>query len=97
MRYPVPFGCSNFGTEWAVRHEGDQVLLSDVTHYTETETRFDVEARLPFSEYRDQVERFASAARDFYVADGPRQIEDQDQDLHEQFWGEFDRRLGPDS
>lgn len=67
-----------FGTDWAVRHDGDQVLLSDVTHYTETKTRFDVEARLPFSEYRDLVEGFARAARDFYFADGARQIEDHE-------------------
>src|SRR4051812_22498193 len=28
--YPLGLGCTNFGTNWVVRHEGDHVVLSDV-------------------------------------------------------------------
>jgi hypothetical protein len=93
--YPTHFGCSNFGTDWLVRHEGDTVVLSQPSHFDALggETKFDVRAAVPIDDYRRQVIAFAETARDFYTAAEPRQLENWEQELHEQFWQEFDGRL----
>lgn len=99
--YPLSFGCSNFGTDWVVRHEGDTVVLDRATHYGSVragradphETEFDAHARVPIDQYRRQVVAFAEEARDFYLASGPRQLEEWEQKFHQKFWAEFDERL----
>jgi hypothetical protein len=100
--YPDIFGCPNFGTDWVVRHEGDTVVLSQAAHYAAVpvgradrlqETEFDVRARVPIDHYRRQVVAFAEEARDFYLASGPRQLEEGEQEFHQQFWAEFEERM----
>lgn len=100
--YPISFGCPNFGTDWVVHHDGDTVVVSQPTHYAAVhvgradrlqETEFDVRARVPRAHYRRQIVAFAMEARDFYLASGPRQLEEWEQEFHEQFWAEFEERL----
>ena len=91
--YPLSFGCPNFGTDWTVRHDGEEVVLEQAVHYGQGEQRFDLTTRLPSADYRRAVVAFARQARDFYFADGPRTPEAWEQDLHDQFWVEFDERL----
>lgn len=93
--YPTHFGCPNFGTDWVVRHEDHTVVLTQPNHFDASagQTVFDVRAALPFDEYRGQVIAFAETVRDFFAAAEPRQVEDWEQELHEQFWAEFDARL----
>ncbi len=92
--FPTHFGCSNFGTDWVVRHQGEAVFLSQPTHYDMVgETEFDVRARVPLEHYRRQVVAFAEEARNFFTASPPRQLEDWEQQFHVDFWTEFDDRL----
>jgi len=92
--YPVSFGCGNFGTDWVVRHEDGGVFLSQPSHFEPSgETEFDVRVHVPIGHYRTQVVAFAETARDFFSRARPRQVEDWEQDLHEQFWAEFEARL----
>jgi hypothetical protein len=91
--YPVSLGCSNLDTDWGVRHDGDEVVLEQAMHYAQGEQRLDAAARLPAMEYRRAVAAFARTARDFYFAEGPRTAEAWEQDLHDEFWAEFDQRL----
>ncbi len=93
--YPTHFGCSNFGTDWAVRHEGDKVLITQPRRIDALagETEFDVQARVPIEHYRHQIVAFAETARDFYLSEGPRQVEAWEQEFHVHFWAEFDERL----
>jgi hypothetical protein len=100
--FPDILGCTNFGTDWAVRHDGDTVVLLQPTHYAAihvgrrdrlSETEYDVRAHVPAADYRRAVADFAQQARDFYFAEGPREVEAWQQDLHDQFWAEFDERL----
>jgi hypothetical protein len=99
--YPIAFGCSNFGTDWVVHHDGDTVVLTQATHYSSVpagradprDTEFDVHARVPVERYRRQIVAFAGEVRDFFATSEPRQLEDWEQELHEQFWTEFDERL----
>lgn len=100
--YPAILGCPNFGTDWTVRHDGDTVVLSQPTHYAAVhvgrtdrlkETEYDVRARVPAADYRRAVVAFAQEARDFYFADGPRTVEEWEQEFHDQFWAEFEERL----
>lgn len=91
--YPVLLGCSNFGTDWTVRHHGGDVVLGPAIHYGDGEHTFDAFARVPMADYRLAVVAFATQARDFYIGDGPRTPEPWEQDLHEQLWAEFEQRL----
>lgn len=95
--YPLGFGCGNFGTDWVVRHIGKQVVLTVATHRDVTleppKVRFDVMAVVPADDYRREIVAFAAEARRFYVASGPRTVEDWEQDFHDRFWAEFDERL----
>lgn len=67
-----------------VRRDGDEVVLDHVVHYGQSERRFDVTARLPVADYRRAVAAFAQEAREFYFADGPRQVDEPERPLHEQ-------------
>ena len=93
--YPFSLGCSNFGTDWVVEHQGDAVVLRDVRHYDVTPGRiaFDVRADLSLRDYAREVARFAQAAQDFYVAAPPRRMPDHERSFHDAFWREFDERL----
>ncbi len=99
--YPIAFGCSNFGTDWVVHHEGDTVVLRQPTHYASIragrddphETEFDVRARLPIEQYRRQIVAFAQEARDFLMTSEPRRLEAWEHGFHDQFWAEFEERL----
>lgn len=92
--YPTHFGCSNFGTDWVVRHDGDTVFLSQPKHFdTVGEIEFDVLVRVPIEHYRRQCVAFAETVRDFFSSSKPRQLDEWEQDLHEQVWAEFDERL----
>lgn len=92
--YPTHFGCPNFGTDWAVRHDGDTVVLSQPAHFDAAgETVFGVEARVPTEHYRREVVTFAEAVLEFFGAFEPRQVEESEQEFHEQFWAEFEGRL----
>lgn len=94
--YPIGFGCGNFGTDWTVRHDGGDVVFSEprtIDAMSMPQIRsFDVAVRLPIAAFRREVVEFASEARRFYFADGPRPVEDWEVDLHERFWSEFDER-----
>jgi hypothetical protein len=92
--YPDVFGCGTFGTDWSVRHEGEIVVLSEPTRIDASETTFDIQARVSVVDYTLQVVAFAETARAFYIAAGPRQIAPVEQEFHDQFWAEFDDRLG---
>ncbi|MEA2677614.1 MAG: hypothetical protein QOJ81_1755 [Chloroflexota bacterium] len=96
--FPIGLGCTNFGTDWAVRHDGDHVVLSDA--YTIDMTgdppefrsrRFDVDVRILLTLYRETVVRFAREAREFYFVDGTHGSDMPD--LDKGFWAEFDSRL----
>lgn len=92
--YPISFGCDNFGTDWLVRHDNQEVILSQpLLVATRREKSFDVEVRLSIDEYRRQIIAFAREGRRFYLSDGPRSVENWEVDLHERFWAEFDERL----
>ena len=93
--YPISFGCTNFGTDWTVVHVGGDVHLGDVRHYDALKggRTFALEARVPFADYRSEVVHFAQEARDFYVAAGPRRVEDWELPFHEAFWREFNELL----
>ena len=93
--YPTHFGCPNFGTDWMVRHEDSTVVLSQPVHVDSVagDTAFDVHTRVPIEHYRREVVALAETARSFYFSAEPRALEDWEQDLHAQFWAEFDERL----
>jgi len=95
--YPMSFGCGNFGSDWVVRHIGEQVVLTVATHRDATlepsRVRFDAMAVVPADDYRREIVAFAAEARRFHVASGPRTVEDWEQDFHDRFWAEFDERL----
>lgn len=92
--YPTHFGCSNFGTDWVVRRDGDTVLLSQPTHFDSSgETEFDVQARVPIEHYRRQVVAFAKQVRGFFASSEPRRVDEWEQEFHERFWTEFEERL----
>lgn len=93
--YPTHFGCPNFGTDWVVRHEDSTVVLRQPVHVdiVAGDTEFDVQARVPIEHYRREVVALAESARSFYFSAEPRALEDWEQDLHAQFWAEFDERL----
>jgi hypothetical protein len=100
--YPVHFGCPDFGTDWAVRHHGDTVVLLQPTHYAAlhvgrrdrlSETEYDVRALVPAADYRREIVAFARQARDFYFAEGPRQLAEWEREFHDAFWAEFAQRL----
>ena len=93
--YPTHFGCPNFGTDWVVRHEDGTVFLSQPLYVDSVagDTEFDVQARVTIEHYRREVAAFAETARSFYFSAEPRALEEWEQDLHEQFWAEFDERL----
>ena len=92
--YPVVFGCDNFGTDWLVRHQGDEVVLSQPRLVGATGSKdFDIHARVRAGEYRRQIVSFATDAQAFYRAFGPRPVNDWELEMHAQFWAEFDERL----
>jgi len=95
------FGCGNYGANWAVSHRDGVVHISDVENYTShpivRHLRFpSAETDLPLATYRDEVIRFALAARVAYFADGDRQIADADERSdYEAFWREYDDLVPP--
>lgn len=95
--YPIGFGCDNFGTNWVVRHIGDEMVLGGAAlHDVMLELhaiRFDVTAVVPTTDYRAEIVAFAQTARDFYFASGQRTVENWEQSFHDAFWAEFDERL----
>lgn len=92
--YPLSFGCTNFGTNWWVRQDGDDVILSVPLLVDEQRVqRFETETRIPVADYARQVISFAREARRFYFQTGPRDPEDWELDLHRAFWVEYDERL----
>ena len=92
--YPIVFGCGNFGTDWVVHHEGEEVVLSQPRHIDSVTSKdFDIQVRVRKADYRRQVVSFAQAARAFYLSVGPRSVQDWEQHMHDQFWAEFDERL----
>ena len=91
--YPLSFGCTNFGTDWRVKHDRGQVILYDpVLMATNMLQPRGLQVGIPLSEYRDKIVAFAREAHDFYFADGA----DRASDIPEwdrSFWAEFDERL----
>ena len=83
--YPIVFGCY-VGSDWAVRHDGDTVILSVAGDRP-------AEVRVPSSEYVDQVALFARSAREFYFTSGPKDVPDEDREMRDSFWTEYDERL----
>lgn len=88
--------CSNFGTDWTVRHDGDEVVIGDVRHFDSHPVVRDLTfpgaaCRMSRSDYRDPITRFAGAVREMYFADGDKRVVDADErGLYEAFWAEFD-------
>ncbi len=100
------FACSNFGTTWTVRHDGPSVVIGGVSHHgvldvpkNRDSVAVDLDfpaasTRLPIEQYRAEIVAFATAARDFYFADGPKVLDDPDErEMHDQFWAEYDGLL----
>ena len=86
-------GCTNFGTDWNVRHLDDDVILSEPFLMSARHTRHDIQARVPLAEYRRQILSFAHEARRFYFADGPRTLDEDWLEINQRFWADFDERL----
>jgi hypothetical protein len=92
--YPLSFGCTNFGTDWRVKHVRGEVILYDpVLVDAGGEERPTIQVGIPMADYRKQIVQFATEARQFYRSFGPRPREDWEENLHERFWAEFDERL----
>jgi hypothetical protein len=91
--YPLGLGCTNFGTDWKVRHEGNDVVLSEPFLMSASQTGNDIEARVPLAEYRRQIVSFAHEARRFYFANGPRHLDEGWLAINSRFWADFDERL----
>ena len=91
--------CSNFGTDWTVRHEGDEVAIGDVrsfdSHPVVRDLSFpEASCRLSLAEYRDPVIRFAIAVRTAYFTGGDKVIDDPDlRRIYDDFWREYDDLL----
>ena len=91
--------CPNFGTDWTVRHDGDEVVIGDVRHFdshpvVRNLTFPAASSRMSRSDYRGPVTRFAVAVREVYFADGDKLVDDaEERRLYEAFWAEFDELL----
>ena len=74
-----------YGTDWAVRHDGNMVEL---------ETESGVVDRTPLDEYRKEVIRFCEAVEAYYACCQPKETPDEEY-LREgwaAFWNEWRRR-----
>ena len=91
--YPLGFGCTNFGTDWHVRHDAHAVVLSNARFSSHTIVPA-VTVRVPIEIYRREIVEFAREARRFYWAFGQRSVEDWELAFHQRFWAEFEERLG---
>jgi hypothetical protein len=90
--------CSNFYVDWSVRHDGEEVVLSDACRFDSlrpTEQTFpEASCVVPGSEYRAEIVQFARAVREAYFADGDKVIDDpDDRSLYHAFWAEYDALL----
>ena len=81
--FPLSFGCTNFGTNWLVRHEEDVVVL--------IVGNLGFRAEISLREYTSQIAAFAREAKQFYFAEGNRGSDMPDLDAS--FWAEFNARL----
>lgn len=85
------------GIDWRVSHRGTRVRLSDVVRYDSTSESQAVHfpglaVELDEDEYRRQVVAFAESAKQLF--EGVDKEPDIDRELYEEFWQEYDRRLG---
>ena len=73
--------CSNFGADWTVRHDGEEVVIGD-PHFFDSHplvrdlTFPNAACRMTLDEYRAPILRFAVAVRDAYYTDGDKVIDD---------------------
>jgi hypothetical protein len=78
-------GC-DYGLDWAVRHEGENIRLVTVSGR---------EIIVSSTFYRQEVCRLADAVEDFYLNSSPKQIAPEnalDRDGYTAFWNEWRRR-----
>ncbi len=91
--------CSAFGTDWTVRHEGEEVAIGDVLSFDSHPVVRDLtfpgaSCRLSLAEYRNPVIRFAIAVRTAYFAGGDKIIDDPElRQFYDDFWEEYDGLL----
>ena len=74
-----------YGTDWAVRHDGNVIELETMNGTIE---------RVPFARYREQVLRFADKVEAYYRACLPKVTpeEEWNRDGWPAFWNEWHRR-----
>ncbi len=91
--------CSNFGTDWTVRHDDGQVAIGDVrdfhSHPVVRDLSFpEATCRMTDAEYREPIVGFAEIVRERYFADGDKVIgDDVERAEYERFWTEFEELL----
>ena len=74
-----------YGTDWAVRHDGDMVELETMSGTIE---------RVPFPAYREQVLKFVERVEDYYRSSLPKETPEEDyiRNGFIAFWNEWHRR-----
>ncbi len=91
-------GCV-IGVDWTVRHVDQMVILSEINRWDWPDenrpTRFEgLEARLSKKQYVQMVLSFANQAKRFFEGKEKVFFNEEDQQAYEQFWVEFNTRLG---
>jgi hypothetical protein len=91
-------GCP-VGIDWSVSHHGGQVRIQDVVRYDSVDegeaVRFrDLTAELSEDDYRRQIVAFAVRAKEPFEGVDKVIDDDWERGQYEEFWAEFDARLG---
>ena len=94
-----PFdACSNFLVDWAVRHDGGDVMIADArsasSHPVIRDLAFPGAAcRMPLPAYRAPIVAFAASVRDKYFSAGEKRLEEWERPLDDELWREYDELL----
>lgn len=93
-------GCP-IGVDWAVKHDGDTVTLSNVKRWdTPDEKRPTLfpalQATISQAEYKSVVLAFARQVQQFFQGKDKVFIDEFDHNAYEEFWQEFDRLCASD-
>ena len=78
----VVLGCPN-GIDWDLVHSGDEVIIT---------TDSDAVITVPYTEYREEVIRFADEVEAFYDSQPPRRPPKDEEFVYQAFWREWHRR-----
>jgi hypothetical protein len=86
------------GIDWSVTHRRGRVRLHDVVRYDSIDETQAVQfpglaVELAESEYRRQIATFAEKAKRPFARGQKTPADDYEQQLYEEFWHEYDRRL----